>query len=412
MQRQRIRPGSTKGGYLLPDLDFQASKAVRAGNVVYLTGATGLTLDGDDFVGKGDPVAPAENAMQTVKVLLEEAGAGVEDICKLTTYVTDHSYRAQVYPVLARHLGGVAPCSTGLVIPGLAEPEIDFEIDVFAVIPEDESGGRRRFSPANTKGGPNFADLDFPLNRAVRAGPMVFLQGQTGRTFEEGFVGKGDPAAQAENAMQCVRTLLEEAGARMEDICKVTPYVKERSYRDLVYPVIARHLKGVNPVSTGVVVDRFGHPHVDFEIDVLAVVPDDPSASHQRFRMTNASEGPMFPGLDYGLSRAVRAGQMVYLQGQTGLTFDGGFVGKGDPAAQADNAMRCVKALLEEAGATTADICKITTYVTDRTYRDMVYPVLARHLTGVYPCSTGLVVKGLAEPYIDFEIDVFAVIPE
>jgi enamine deaminase RidA (YjgF/YER057c/UK114 family) len=58
----------------------------------------------------------------------------------------------------------------------------------------------------------------------------------------------------------------------MEDICKVIAYVKDVSYRDMVYPVIAEHMKGVEPVSTGVVVDSFGHHDVDFEIDVFTVV--------------------------------------------------------------------------------------------------------------------------------------------
>ena len=87
---------------------------------------------------------------------------------------------------------------------------------------------------------------------------------------------------------------------------------------------------------------------------------------HRRIRVKNTRDESMFPGLDYEVSRAVRAGNVVHLQGQTGIPLDGGeFVGKGDPAAQADNAMRCVRALLEEAGARMEDICKITTYVTD-----------------------------------------------
>jgi enamine deaminase RidA (YjgF/YER057c/UK114 family) len=129
--------------------------------------------------------------------------------------------------------------------------------------------------------------------------------------------------------------------------------------------------------------------------------------------MSNTKDGAMFSGLDFGVSRAVLAGNHVFLQGQTGITLDGqGFVGKGDPAAQAENAMQCVKTLLEEAGARMEDICKITTYVTEQSYRAQVYPVIARHLKGVSPVSTGLVVKALAEPVLDFEIDVFAVIPE
>ena len=69
--------------------------------------------------------------------------------------------------------------------------------------------------------------------------------------------------------------------------------------------------------------------------------------SHQRYKFFNTNDpsgkDARFQNLDFGLSRAVRAGNLVFLQGQTGLTFDGNFVGKGDPAAQADSAM-CQKA--------------------------------------------------------------------
>jgi len=39
--------------------------------------------------------------------------------------------------------------------------------------------------------------------------------------------------------------------------------------------VLAEHLKGVFPVSTGLVVTRFGHDDVDFEIDVFAVIAEE-----------------------------------------------------------------------------------------------------------------------------------------
>ena len=136
MSHQRIGKGRSKDSYHFPDLHFEGCKAVRAANFVFLGGQTGITLDGKGFVGKGDPAAQAENAMQCAKVLLEEAGARMEDICKITTYVTEHSYRKLVYPVIGRHMKGVYPASTGTVVKALATPEIDFEIDIFAVVPE------------------------------------------------------------------------------------------------------------------------------------------------------------------------------------------------------------------------------------------------------------------------------------
>ncbi|MFC7393166.1 RidA family protein [Scopulibacillus cellulosilyticus] len=110
------------------------------------------------------------------------------------------------------------------------------------------------------------------------------------------------------------------------------------------------------------------------------------------------------------LSMAVRAENRIFLRGQTGFDLEGNFHGEGNPAEQAENACRCVKQLLEEAGGSVNDICKMTVYVTDRSYRSEVYGVIAKHFRGVYPCSTGLVVNGLALPEMLMEIDVEAVI--
>jgi enamine deaminase RidA (YjgF/YER057c/UK114 family) len=134
--------------------------------------------------------------------------------------------------------------------------------------------------------------------------------------------------------------------------------------------------------------------------------------AHTRIRSFNTRE--MYPGkdMDNDLSMAVRAGNRVYLRGQTGFDLDGGFHGIGDPAAQAEVAMQCVKTLLEEAGAQLDHITKTTIYITDRAHRESVYRVVGRWLKGVYPCSTGLIVSGLALPEMLMEIDVEAVIPE
>ncbi len=134
--------------------------------------------------------------------------------------------------------------------------------------------------------------------------------------------------------------------------------------------------------------------------------------AHTRIRKFNTAE--MYPGkgMDNDLCMAVRAGNRIFLRGQTGFDLEGNMVGIGDPAAQTENAMQCVKTLLEEAGARLEHICKITVYITDRAYREPVYEVIGRWLKGVYPCSTGLIVNGLARPDMVMEIDVEAIIPE
>jgi enamine deaminase RidA (YjgF/YER057c/UK114 family) len=107
---------------------------------------------------------------------------------------------------------------------------------------------------------------------AVRAGDRIYLRGQTGSTLDGEFVGYGDAAAQATQAMQNITVLLAEAGARLDDICKITIYLADRAYREPVYQVVGQYLKGVFPVGTGLIVDGFASPRILVEIDVDAVV--------------------------------------------------------------------------------------------------------------------------------------------
>ena len=75
--------------------------------------------------------------MSCVKTLLGEVGAKLEHICKTTVYITDRAYREPVYRVIGKWLKGVFPCQTGLIVNGLAKPEMLMEIDVEAVIPDE-----------------------------------------------------------------------------------------------------------------------------------------------------------------------------------------------------------------------------------------------------------------------------------
>ncbi len=133
---------------------------------------------------------------------------------------------------------------------------------------------------------------------------------------------------------------------------------------------------------------------------------------HERIRKFNTRDTYLGQSLDNDLCQVVKAGNLVFLRGQVGSDLDGITVGINDPAAQADQAMKNVKQLLEEAGSDLSHVCKITVYITDRAYREPVYRTIGKWLKGVFPVSTGLIVQGLARPEWLMEIDVIAVIPE
>ncbi|MEA2512718.1 MAG: hypothetical protein QOJ59_2205 [Thermomicrobiales bacterium] len=115
--------------------------------------------------------------------------------------------------------------------------------------------------------------LDNDLCQAVVAGNTVYLRGQVGQNIDTAeSVGIGDVAAQTEQAMANVAQLLKEAGAELEDIVKIVIYLVDPRYREPVYRVVGRWLKGVHPVSTGIVVTALARPEWLVEIDVTAVI--------------------------------------------------------------------------------------------------------------------------------------------
>jgi len=133
-----------------------------------------------------------------------------------------------------------------------------------------------RIRKFNTKETYPEQSLDNDLCQAVVArGTMVFLRGQIGQNLDTSeCVCIGDPEGQAEQAMKNIDMLLNEAGSKLEHITKVTVYISDPRYREPVYRVMGRWLKGVFPVSTGIVVSAFARTEYLVEIDATAVIPD------------------------------------------------------------------------------------------------------------------------------------------
>jgi enamine deaminase RidA (YjgF/YER057c/UK114 family) len=103
----------------------------------------------------------------------------------------------------------------------------------------------------------------------------------------------------------------------------------------------------------------------------------------------------------------------VYVAGQVPVDAAGALVGGDDLAAQTAQAMRNVGLALAAAGATYADVVKITTYVTDYRpeHRAIVGKARAPFFAGGTPPASTLVgVSALAQPEWRVEIEAIAVV--
>jgi 2-iminobutanoate/2-iminopropanoate deaminase len=112
----------------------------------------------------------------------------------------------------------------------------------------------------------------------------------------------------------------------------------------------------------------------------------------------------------YGLSEAVRVGQMLYIAGQTGLDETHQIVA-GGLKAQALQAFRNIKAVVEAAGGEVENLVQLTWYLADgpaaRSFMEDAIEITAAKeevLPGIRPGSTAVRVKELLTPEILIEI--------
>ena len=108
-------------------------------------------------------------------------------------------------------------------------------------------------------------------------------------------------------------------------------------------------------------------------------------------------------------------GKMVFIAGQVAWDVKGEIVGKGDLRAQATQAYTNLKAALAAAGATTADVAKLNTYVVNFKSTDLS---VIREVRSQFfpqenlPASTLVGVQALAMDGLLIEVDAIATVKE
>lgn len=136
----------------------------------------------------------------------------------------------------------------------------------------------QRIRPFNTANTYPEQKLDNDLAQAVvtRGGRTVWLRGQCPQDLDTARnIDSHDPAEQTHKVMQNIRQLIEEAGGRMEHLVKVVVYITDVRHREAVYRTMGEYIRGVHPVSTGLVVQALARPEWLVEIDATAVIPDE-----------------------------------------------------------------------------------------------------------------------------------------
>lgn len=123
MTRKLISSGSTF------EAEIGYSRAVVDGDWVFVSGTTGF--DYSTMTIPEGVVAQAEQCLRNIAHALEQAGASLKDVVRVTYVLPNAAEFEQTWPVLRQYFGDVRPAAM-MISAGLADPRMKIEIEVTA----------------------------------------------------------------------------------------------------------------------------------------------------------------------------------------------------------------------------------------------------------------------------------------
>lgn len=124
MTRKLISSGSTF------EQQIGYSRAVVAGDWVFVSGTTGF--DYATMTISDDVVEQTEQCLKNIEAALQEAGASLRDVVRVTYVLPDGAEFEACWPVLCKYFGEVRPAAM-MISAGLADPRMKIEIEVTAL---------------------------------------------------------------------------------------------------------------------------------------------------------------------------------------------------------------------------------------------------------------------------------------
>lgn len=127
MNRQLISSGSPF------EAQIGYSRAVVAGNWVFVSGTTGF--DYSTMTISDNLLEQTEQCLKNIQAALQQAGASLEDVVRVTYVLPRGEDFEQCWPVLRQYFGEVRPAAM-MIAAGLADPRMQIEIEVTAIKPD------------------------------------------------------------------------------------------------------------------------------------------------------------------------------------------------------------------------------------------------------------------------------------
>jgi len=334
---------------------------------------------------------------------LQAAGLGMADLVKLHTYYVFAGEGAEVTrywermtAVRLRYLADPGPAATALRVAGTPTRERLVSVDGVAAAASE----RQRLMPAHAWDW----SIPTPFSQGWRIGTRIYVGGQISADRRGRTIDADDVLAQARRALEYIRHVLLEAGARWDDLVALkvcyrqgadgaaAPLLLERILsvvRQTVTQDVALSCLGIDLLYEGLVL----------EIDAVAVL----GAGRQRVYPPQAR----FWAAVAGGCPAVRAGDEIHIGA---LSAPGG----ASLQAQAEATLERLEQVIEAAGATAAQLVKLNVFFCgderdERRDTESLATILGQYLPAPRPALNLVRVAGLPLPGQRVQLDGIAI---
>ena len=242
-----------------------ASRGFSQAVVVTANGTKTIYVSGQ--VGQGDGLAEqSTSVLEAVAQRLEAAGATIDDLVKIVTYISDYTAedRRTFGAARTQAFGSEdLPASTLLGVQSLVTDQYEIEVDAIAVVSDGAGGGTDTEFIGPTSG------FSQAVTTQGSGAKTIYISGQVGRAGES-------LATQADQAYASLRRQLEASGATPADLVKVTIYMADYSQEDAAVLGAAQQngFPAENlPATTLIGVASLYSDTALIEIEGMAVVP-------------------------------------------------------------------------------------------------------------------------------------------
>jgi reactive intermediate/imine deaminase len=354
-----------------PDFGLPFSTAVRAGDLVYVSGV--LSTDASGKLVTDDVRAQARRTLDNLRASFEAAGTRLENAAAITVYLTRASDFAAMNEVYRTYWPKDPPTRT-TVVTGLAAAGALIEIAGVAV-----RDGAQRVVVHPKPWAPSLN----PYSYGIRTGDTLYLSGLVSRNLRDNVLVPGDVTVQTRAVLDNAGAILEAAGMSFADVVSARVYITDVADFPAMNEAYRKYFPA-DPPARATVKAALTSPDFKVEITLVAV-----KAAGRRVFTTPRPDGTPGPP-NPNLSSAVRAGDRLYLAGMLGNTESN----RGDARAQARETFTRIGRTLAAAGFEWGDVVDGVVYLTDakdfpalnEAYREVFtrdFPTRATVLTGL-----------------------------